>query len=164
MNDGIVTLMADVTYLVFLIKQIWITRCSNEMEVAMSKISARSAQPSRPDSHAIAEYARWLSHKLYAEAICRDPSLIVRAKAAIEAAVDGGGTLGQKLWELLLRKHRDDIIEAMLQDSELGSLLRSNSPFSTLVGVTDRQDRSQIWRQAKSDLLAKTTLIAPFAA
>jgi hypothetical protein len=118
----------------------------------------------RIDSHAIAEQARLLSHRLYADAVRHDPDLIGLAKSRIEADLAGGGTLGHKLWQLLLEKPRDTIIEGMLQDSELGRLLRSNSPFSTLIGVTDTHDRNRIWRQAKSDLLARTISTEPFAA
>ena len=102
------------------------------------------------DSHEVAEQYRILSHGLYAEAIRRNPALLTEAKAKIDRQVDAGGTTGHRLWQVLLTLGEDEILGRMVEDSEVGRRLRSNSPFSTLIGVTDPAIRHDLWQEAKT--------------
>lgn len=108
--------------------------------------------------HDIAERTRVLSHQVYARAIDADPSLIEQAMAQIDQMVSSDrGTSGHELWQLLLGRPWPEVKARMLDDTPEGRLLRSNSPFSTLIGIGDPNERSRLWRQAKHDLSALTT-------
>ncbi len=106
------------------------------------------------DSHDIAERARLISHHLYAEQIRKDPSLIGQARARLSR---GTRTAGEDMWVQLLRCRPREIIQRMTEDTPDGRLLRSNSPFSVLIGVSDVNERIKIWSQAKSELSTLTT-------
>lgn len=111
------------------------------------------------NAHHIAERTRLLSHEAYAALIDVDGSLVDQARSAIEAAIGrDGGTTGQRLWRLILCRSWSEIRTRMLEDSPEGRLLRSNSPFSTLIGIRDPDERTKLWRQAKRDLSDPTML------
>lgn len=105
------------------------------------------------DAHAIAEQARLLSHRAYADLIGQDASYISRARAIMaERLADGRATAGEKHWSRLLKRPWEEIRRQMLADTPEGRLLRSNSPFSLLIGVRDPDTRRKLWRKAKRDL------------
>lgn len=111
-----------------------------------------------PDGHDIAERARLISHRHYADEIVRTPSIIEQAKRILQKGDDSGATTqGERMWLRLLSCPQREVIQRMLEDTPEGRLLRSNSPFSILIGVSDENERRQIWRQAKSELLAGQT-------
>jgi hypothetical protein len=108
------------------------------------------------DSHDIAERARLLSHRLYATRLEMDAGLLDAARSVIEGRIrGGGGTIGERVWAQLLRAGMDEIVERMLDQGEEGRLLRANSPFSILIGVTDPDMRKSLWRQARVELSDK---------
>lgn len=110
------------------------------------------------DSHEIAERSRLLSHKLYATQIRTQPRLLDQARKSIEESVqDGVATVGERLWHHVLQLELDEIVEYMVDDSEGGRLLRSNSPFSRIIGVRDLKTRTKLWQQARIEVLAQTT-------
>lgn len=112
------------------------------------------------DAHAITEQARLLSHRVYADLIGQDPSYIGRARAVMaERLADGRATVGEKLWSRLLRRPWEEIRQQMLAVTPEGRLLRSNSPFSRLIGVKDPDVRRELWRIAKRDLDGAETRI-----
>jgi hypothetical protein len=81
----------------------------------------------------------------------RDPTVIGRAAAMIRDTVDHGEpTLGEKMWFALLTMSKDTIKYAMLHPGPEGRLLRANSPFSDIIGVTDIGERRALWRQAQN--------------
>lgn len=103
------------------------------------------------DAHEINEQFRLLTHQAYLECIEGDPSLIERATAWVEETIKHGEpTLGERMWFVLLSMPLDDIKRAMMHPGPEGRLLRSNSPFSDLIGVKDFEARSDLWRQAQS--------------
>lgn len=105
------------------------------------------------NGHDIAEHARLLSHRRYALVVDADADLIDEARIAIEEALTkDGATTGQKLWQLILRRPWAEVRKRMLDDGPEGRLLRSNSPFSTLIGVRDPEERTRLWQQAKREL------------
>jgi hypothetical protein len=65
--------------------------------------------------------------------------------------------MGERLWQALLQLDSDEVIAHMLDDGEAGSLLRSNSPFSRIIGITDQTIRAKLWKRAKTELSAKAT-------
>lgn len=110
------------------------------------------------DSHEIAEQARILSHKRYAEVINTDRCLLDEARDMLERAIDEhGGTEGHRMWVSLLNDTWPQICQQMLSDCPEGRLLRSNSPFSQLIGISDVTERLKLWQEAKSALSAQMT-------
>lgn len=103
------------------------------------------------DSHDRSEGFRLLSHRLYAEAIDSRPELLSEARALIDHSLASGTiTLGERMWRALLTMPRDDVKRAMLHDGPEGRLLRANSPFSQLLGITNPERREALWLQANS--------------
>ena len=75
------------------------------------------------------------------------------ARDFIERAIaEHSGTTGHQLWQSILANQWPEIRDRMLQDNPDGRLLRSNSPFSHIIGITDVDVRKQLWRQAKTEL------------
>lgn len=110
------------------------------------------------NSHDIAERTSLLAHRIYAEKISEQPEMLLVAKDRLQRCIkEQGGTLGQKLWIRILRRTWPEVREKMLADDQYGRLLRSNSPFSMMLGVTDPEQRRQLWRQANSELSLNKT-------
>lgn len=105
------------------------------------------------DAHRIAEQASLLSHRAYAAIIDKDQDCVGRARLLISQRIaDGGATIGEECWNELLQRPWSEIKQRMLEDTAAGRLLRSNSPFSLVIGIADPDRRRQLWRQAKRDL------------
>lgn len=113
------------------------------------------------DSHDVAERARLISHRLYAQHISQSPMLLEQARARLER---GATTEGEEMWLQLLKRQPREIIQRMTEDTPEGRLLRSNSPFSVLIGVSDVNERRRIWNQAKSELSRAQTSREPSVA
>lgn len=103
-------------------------------------------------AHDIAERARLLSHTRYAEIVDADQPLITQARRLLECGDQQALTTGQLAWRALLKLQWNEIRSQMLRDDPQGRLLRSNSPFSIILGETDPDQRRQSWRQAKFEL------------
>lgn len=109
------------------------------------------------NGHTVTERTSLLHHELYASAIDKDPSYVDRARAVIDAEIrSNGGTIGEQKWQALLKRPWLTIRRSMLADTPEGRLLRSNSPFSIVIGVPNPDTRRRLWRKAKYDLLAAT--------
>jgi len=105
------------------------------------------------NAHDVAEHARLLSHQLYANLINDRPELLDDARGMITAGIaDDGGTTGHRLWDAVLLRPWPEIRAKMLDGGPEGRLLRSDSQFSTLIGVTDPEQRRALWRRAKQEL------------
>ncbi len=108
------------------------------------------------NSHAITERAGLIRHRGYVPRIRNEPELIQRAREIIESAEASKlETLGLRLWKLVLNEPIQGVIDHMLDEGEVGQLLRSNSPFSILIGQTDTEERRATWQMAKQELLAE---------
>lgn len=108
------------------------------------------------NAHNIAERARLISHQRFALRIT--PALIAQARARLERGSRRGATTeGEEMWLQLLTQPPDEIIRQMIEDTPEGRLLRSNSPFGVMIGISDVDERRRIWRQAKSELSAAST-------
>lgn len=111
------------------------------------------SDPDHVTSHHVTEQARLISHRLYAKAVDGKPELVEEARAFLDEGIaDNGGTMGQRLWQSVLKRPWHQVRERMLADDPEGRLLRSNSPFSHLIGIADDQLRRRIWREAKAEL------------
>ncbi len=112
----------------------------------------------RTDSHAINERFRLLTHQIYAKAIGDDPALINRAKAIVAERLGSETvTFSDRMWAALLTLPVNDIRHAIMQDGPEGATLRSGSPFSVLLGITDPHQREILWHRAKMELEATGT-------
>lgn len=106
--------------------------------------------------HALAEEERRIRSFKYAEAIRDDPYLLVRASGLIASVVKSGeATIGQELWSRILREPVEFVIRCMTADDAEGRLLRSNNPFSFLVGQTATADRRQTRLEAANRLSSR---------
>ena len=108
-------------------------------------------------AHDIAERVRLLSHTRYAKIIDGDLSLIKQARKFLENGDQETLTSGQLVWKDLFASNWRNIRHEMLRDDPHGRLLRSNSPFSLILGETDPERRRKEWQQAKLELSHKTT-------
>lgn len=71
----------------------------------------------------------------------------------IASAIQGGeASLGQRLWHRLLDEPVAFVIRCMTADDAEGRLLRSNNPFSVLIGETDQAHRRRTRLMAKEDM------------
>ena len=133
-----------------------LTRTFTEAEATMADlVRVEAATPPRLDAHAITERAKLFGHILYAARIDEEPGLITKAIALLEdgAAADAL-TLGEEHWlTLLTTTVWPDVRAVMIADTPEGQLLRSNSPFSLLIGLKDDNTRRALWRLAKVQLL-----------
>jgi hypothetical protein len=106
------------------------------------------------DPHEINERARLISHCLYAEAIEREPGLLDEVYQCAKRLKGSARTSGEDRWLGLLETRDWTLIrQAMLDSGPEGRLLRSNSPFSIVIGIEDVAHRRRIWREAKAQLL-----------
>lgn len=112
----------------------------------------------RPTAHDVVEADRIVRAEAYSSEISRRPQLIDLAREMIDGVVSRDqATLGQRLWQALLREPLDMILSCMVADDAEGRLLRSNNPFSHLIGQTDPEIRSRTWKIARARLLDKRT-------
>ena len=101
-------------------------------------------------AHDINEAERLLRARHYADVLCERPELVIEAAIQIAKVVETGeATLGQRLWHALLAEPLDMIIRCMMADDADGRLLRSNNPFSMLIGQADVAARRQIRQDAR---------------
>lgn len=103
-----------------------------------------------PTAHDMNEAERLLRAHHYAEVLRERPELVLEAATRIAKVVGAGeATLGQRLWHALLAEPLDMIIQCMMADDADGRLLRSNNPFSMLIGQADVAARHQTRRDAQ---------------
>ncbi len=114
---------------------------------------SRMTAEDRLAPHALAEEERRIRSFKYAEAIRDDPYLLLRASELIASVVKSGeATIGQELWSRILSEPVEFVIRCMTADDPDGRLLRSNNPFSFLVGQTSTADRRQTRLEAAKQL------------
>ena len=105
------------------------------------------------NAHDIAERSRLLHHKEYAARIDQDRGILnIASRNLRDILQTNGGTAGDREWIELLKRPWPEVRIKMLNDDASGRLLRSNSPFSKIIGTTDPEERTKTWRRAKSEL------------
>ncbi len=119
-------------------------------------VPAPSVQNASMNPHDINDRVNLLSHRIYAEKIRENPAFRDEALAMIRRGVaKNGGTVGHRMWLAALQESWESAEARMLADTPEGKLLRSNSPFSQLIGISDVEQRIALWRQAKRELLVE---------
>ncbi len=119
-------------------------------------VPAPSVQNASMNPHDINDRVNLLSHRIYAEKIRENPALRGEALAMIRNGIaQNGGTVGHRMWLDALQESWESAEARMLADTPEGKLLRSNSPFSQLIGISDVEQRIALWRQAKRELLVE---------
>ena len=104
-------------------------------------------------AHDVVEAERLLRSRKYAETLRQRPELFKRASDALASLVErDDATLGQRLWHALLREPAETVILCMTADDPEGRLLRSNNPFSVLIGEADSGERRSTWSRARAAL------------
>lgn len=107
----------------------------------------------RTDSHTIGARYRLLSHLIYAEALRRDPSLLDRARELVADRLRSDEcTFTDRMWAVLLTLSLEEVIRGISSDAPEGDDLRSNSPFSILIGLRDVEERNALWRRASLEV------------
>ncbi|GFE77464.1 hypothetical protein [Novosphingobium sp. TCA1] len=122
------------------------------------RLPATSPSESQVTAHHITEMERLIRAETYRDVILTNPALVASAKQQIAHLIHNGeATLGQRLWHALLDQPHSFILACMTADDAEGRLLRSNNPFSTLIGERDTNERVKTWRMAKARLSPKQT-------
>ena len=100
------------------------------------------------DRHRIAEERSLALHRLVAERIAADPSLIERAVRRVEASRANGvlHPAYAEEWLRLLRGPLDSLRSLLVEDSERARALRQTSPFSFVVSPPERW---RLWREVR---------------
>jgi hypothetical protein len=113
-------------------------------------------------SHAINDRFSLLTHHHYSDRIRADPSLIAEATARVNGLIESGtDTIGHRMWRSLLVLDLQHVLKTMVQDDPDGRMLRSNSPFSRLIGYKNVSKRNLLWRQAKREVAANRDIPDP---
>ncbi len=116
----------------------------------------RAEASATPCMHCLLEEERRLRSLRYAAAIRRDEDLTRQARELIESIVSRGeATVVHRLWFSLLDEPVMFVIRCMTAADSDGQLLRSNNPFSFLVGEIDPRNRRRT-RQAARRRLQRT--------
>ncbi len=117
--------------------------------VTTDNTSPDDAGPSSLTAHDITEAERLLRARHYADVLRSNPKLVRDAVMRIAPIVETDeATLGQHLWYALLGEPLEVIIRCMTADNAEGRLLRSNNPFSILIGQAVITERRRTRREA----------------
>jgi hypothetical protein len=100
------------------------------------------------DRHRIAEERSLALHRIVAERVAADPSLIEQAVRRVEAARANGALhpAYAQTWLDLLRGPQHELCELLVEDSERARALRQTSPFSFVVSP---RERWRLWREVR---------------
>lgn len=116
------------------------------------------------DSHAVGERFRLLTHLIYSDAIDRDPSLVERAREIVaQRLLSDDAAFSDGMWAVLLERPVDEVRRAITNEGPDNDTLRSGSPFSVLLGISDQKQREDLWRRARTELEHSTTSSIRFA-
>lgn len=106
-----------------------------------------------PTAHDITEVERLLRSRRYGDILRSQPELVHAASQHLAPVIASGeANLGQRVWHALLSEPVDMIIRCMTADDADGRLLRSNNPFSIIIGQSMIDKRRELWREAKAAL------------
>ena len=97
------------------------------------------------DLHRLAEKRSIAYHRLIAERIRRDPSILEGARARVRSWISatGGVPFYAHKWHDILSRHVDAIAAFLIEDTELARELRQSTPFA---GALSPAERWEIWR------------------
>lgn len=110
------------------------------------------------DGHMISERTSLLIHKKIAAIVDDKPDLLDQVRRHLQFKLGKvGGTSGEELWLLILKRPWDQIKPRMLDPGPEGRLLRSNTPFPFILDPIDTDERRRLWKQAKAELSVEMT-------
>lgn len=97
------------------------------------------------DLHRLAEKRSIAYHRLIAERIRRDPTVLEGARARVRSWMSTSGAVPfyARKWHDILSRHVDAIAAFLIEDSELARELRQSTPFA---GALSPAERWEIWR------------------
>jgi hypothetical protein len=97
------------------------------------------------DLHRLAEKRSIAYHRLIAERIRHDPTVLERARARVRSWISatGGVPFYAHKWHDILSRDVDAIAAFLIEDSELACELRQSTPFA---GALSPAERWEIWR------------------
>lgn len=97
------------------------------------------------DLHRLAEKRSIAYHRLIAERIRRDPTVLEGARARVRSWMSTTGTVPfyARKWDEVLSHDIDAIASFLVEDSDLARELRQSTPFAGALSPTERWE---IWR------------------
>ena len=97
------------------------------------------------DLHRLAEKRSIAYHRLIAERIRRDPTILDGARARVRSWISASAAVPfyARKWHEVLSHDVDAIVALLVEDSELARELRQSTPFA---GALSPAERWEIWR------------------
>lgn len=91
-------------------------------------------------------------HKLYAQKIQTDPTLLVKAKATLARwQAQGSSSSADAEWCDILAWPLEDILAFITSDSEHATRLRQSNPFPGLLSAGERAAFRRCWREQQAN-------------
>jgi hypothetical protein len=106
------------------------------------------------DLHRIAEERSIAYHRVIAQRLPHDGSLLEIARARVQGWLEGGHPIPEyaRAWSEILDQDVETIAGSLIDSSERGRELRQSSPFA---GCLSAQERWRLWREVR-DLIEQT--------
>lgn len=103
------------------------------------------------DPHRLAELRSLAYHRVIAQRLHEDRSILERARARVAAwlAEDGRARPYAERWKEVLDGPDAQIARVLVEDSEAARALRQATPFA---GALDARERWRLWREVKDRL------------
>ena len=99
------------------------------------------------DAHRLAEERSLSLHRLIAERLRDDPSILEHARETVQRwRADGRAPFYAEAWEGVLASPLDHICEVLVCDSEESRALRQATPFAGAIGA---RERWRIWAEVR---------------
>jgi len=100
------------------------------------------------DFHRLAQERTLQAHRVLAERIGRDPSILVHARSTLARWIEQERIHPDYAakWTALLNAPLEQLLSAMISDSEASRDLRQTSPFA---GCLTPRERWAVWKGAK---------------
>lgn len=96
------------------------------------------------DPHRRAEARSLAYHRVVAERLVTDPTVLARARARVRAWVERQPeTPYVRGWDAVLRRSPSEIAAFLTEEGDVATELRQSTPFA---GVLDPRERWRIWR------------------
>jgi hypothetical protein len=100
------------------------------------------------DPHRRAEQRSLAYHRIIAERMMADPSVLERARRRVRAWLDErhGAPAEAEVWAGVLAREPAEIARVLVEDTEDGRALRQSTPFA---GALTPRERWRVWRELR---------------